>query len=246
MAKQELTILYIDEDVVVVDKPANVLSIPDRYDATKPNLKNLLAAKFGRVFVVHRLDRETSGVICFARNESAHQHLSQQFEARSVEKHYLGIVEGLPFEKEGVIEMPIAKHPSIQGKMQVNRKGKPATTKYRIIESFDRFALLDLVIETGRTHQIRVHLEAFGYPLVVDALYGKRDAFFVSSIKKKTFHVKKGTSERPLINRTPLHATQLTIIHPNSEEMLTFEANPPKDIRALINQLQKWQKNIAQ
>ena len=127
---QQPGILYEDDCLIVVEKPSGVLTIPDRFDASKPNLLAILQEMVGPIWVVHRLDRETSGLICFAKNESAHRHLNIQFTERRVDKIYLALVEGRPSPPNGSIEKPIGPHPSIPGKMTISRMGKYALTFY--------------------------------------------------------------------------------------------------------------------
>ncbi len=240
--KTPFDIIYEDNSLIVVNKPAGLLSIPDRYDINKPNLYHLLLADDEETRIVHRLDRETSGAIVFAKTEHAHRTLSLQFEERITEKLYLALVDGLPTPEEGSIERPIARHPSKPGRMIVTNKGKEAHTTYKVVESFKLFSLVEVNIHTGRTHQVRVHFQAIGHPLAVDPLYGKREGFLLSEVKRKSYRLGKFEEERPLMNRTTLHASQLTILHPETGEKQTFEAPLPKDFQAVIKQLQKWGK----
>lgn len=240
--KQKVQILHDDDDLVIINKPSNYLSIPDRFDETKPNILSFLNHKFEKVYTVHRLDKETSGIICFAKNEIAHKHLSQQFQEKTVQKIYCALVDGVLIPEEGEINQGIAPHPAKPGKMMVSNKGKKSLTLYKVIEQFRNFALVEANIKTGRTHQIRVHFEAIGYPLAIDSVYGSREAFKLSEIKLKKFRLGKGQEERPLMFRTSLHAFQLELSHPTTEERLHFEAPLPKDFAAVIKQLQKWNK----
>ena len=233
-------ILHEDEQILVVNKPAGLLTIPDR-TGSKESLLGLLEQKFGKVFVVHRLDRETSGVLCFARNESAHRNLSMQFEHHTTDKYYIALLDGVLHHDEGEIDKPIGEHPTISGKMAVSNSGKPSLTFYRVAERFKRYTLVEVLIKTGRTHQIRVHFQSIGYPLAVDAIYGARAAFYLSEIKGKGYKSGKySEDERPLMERTSLHAARLRIDHPVTGERLEFKADPPKDFAALLNQLRKW------
>jgi 23S rRNA pseudouridine1911/1915/1917 synthase len=241
MKKTAPAILHADEDLIVVEKPAGMLSIPDRFDLEKPNLLHYLQAEYGQVMVVHRIDRETSGILVFARNEDAHRHLNQQFLDRTVEKIYLALVDGKPQPPVGEINQPIGPHPSHAGKMMINYKGKQALTLYRVSDTFKAYSLVEADIKTGRQHQIRVHFASIGHPLVVDPLYGKREAFFLSEAKMRNFHLaKKEEAERPLMSRLTLHSHQLVITHPRTEERLSFSAALPKDFKALLAQLDKW------
>ncbi|MBV6428427.1 MAG: putative RNA pseudouridine synthase [Haliscomenobacter sp.] len=238
--KPGLHLLYDDEDLLVVEKPAGVLTIPDRFDPSKPNLLAMLQEAFGAIWVVHRLDRETSGLVCFAKNEEAHRHLNLQFSERTVDKVYLALTDGRPLPPSGSIEQPIAPHPGVAGKMMIHRQGKYALTLYRVADTFRSFSLVEANIKTGRTHQIRVHLSSIGHPLAVDPIYGKRAELFLSEIKLRNFRTGKEEPERPLMSRLTLHALNLGITHPRSGERLVVESPLPKDFRALLNQLDKW------
>jgi RluA family pseudouridine synthase len=240
MKKLKLDILYQDDDLILVNKPAGVLSVPDRYDTDKPNLKHILGESLGDIFAVHRLDRDTSGIICYARNAFAHSHLSQQFSDRTVTKEYLALVEGRVIDEEGEIDRFLIENPAKLGRMMVAKKGLTAHTTYQVEERFKDFTLLKVMITTGRTHQIRVHLQSIGHPLVADPFYGRRSEFLLSSVKGKKYQQNRSSTERPLLTRTALHAFRLQIQHPVSGDMLQQEASFPKDMRASLQQLRKW------
>lgn len=233
-------LLYEDDCLIVVGKPAGLLTIPDRM-GNKDSLLGMLEKKYGKVFVVHRLDRETSGVLCFARTEQAHRHLSMQFERHTTDKFYFALVDGVLHHEEGEIDKPIGEHPTAAGKMTVTNSGKPSLTFYRVAERFKRYTLAEVLIKTGRTHQIRVHFQSIGYSLAVDALYGRRAAFYLSEIKGKSYKSgKHSEEERPLMERTSLHAARLRLDHPVTGERMEFIAELPKDFAAVLSQLRKW------
>lgn len=235
-------VIYEDNDIVVVNKPAHILSIPDRFNPDIPNIQSFLQNRLGRVWTIHRLDRETSGILCFAKNEEAHRHISLQFEKHTVRKIYHAIVEGILSEPVAEIDLPIAEIPSKRGVMHINRlHGKPSVSKYRIIEQFKNFAYVEVLLTTGRTHQIRVHFQAIGHPLAVDPVYGGKEAFYLSSVKRH-YHVKKNEEEKPMIDRVTLHAFSLELIHPMNEKPVYFSAPLPKDIAAMINQLRQYNR----
>ena len=236
----KLDLLHEDAHLVVVNKPADVLSVPDRHDPELPNLKHLLTERLGLIMPVHRLDRPTTGLLVFARTAEAHRALSMQFESRDVEKVYLALVDGTPDPAEGEIAAPIAPHPARVGQMMVsNRGGKVARTDYKVMEELGKFSLVGVQIFTGRTHQIRVHLAYIGYPLIVDPFYGKRSEFMLSELKGRRYNKGKHEVERPLLSRVPLHASRLGFTHPATGEFLRFEAELPKDMRAMVKQLGK-------
>jgi 23S rRNA pseudouridine955/2504/2580 synthase/23S rRNA pseudouridine1911/1915/1917 synthase len=234
-----LDILYQDEDIIVVNKPAGSTVIPERFNTEAVSVNKALEEKLDqKIWVVHRLDRDTSGVLCFAKNEEAHKSLSKQFQEHSVGKFYAGLVHGRVTNEQGRIESPIAEHPTIKGKMVVNRKGKASITDYRIVEQWPMHSLLQFQIHTGRTHQIRVHSSNMGHPIVADALYGSGEPFLLSGIKKKYKLSTKDDDEKPLLNRLALHAYRLVFMNMKKEE-ITVEAPLPKDISACVQQLNK-------
>ena len=223
---------------VALNKPAGLLSIPDR-EGKEISLKSILQDKYGEIFTVHRLDRETSGIILFAKNAGAHKYFSQLFEDRTIEKVYLGIVSGSLEEKTGTIDFPIGEHPTKRGMMAVMKKGKPSITDYKVREEFGKYSLVQFIIHTGRTHQIRVHMQELGHPIAVDELYGDGKPVLLSSIKRNFKLSKLEEEERPILNRMALHASQLSFADEDGKEY-SIEAELPKDMRALIQQLRKW------
>ncbi|HLO71654.1 MAG TPA: RluA family pseudouridine synthase [Flavipsychrobacter sp.] len=239
----QIEILYQDDDMLMVNKPAGILVIPDRFNSDLPSLNRLLESKLGqRIWVVHRLDRDTSGVMCFAKNEEAHRYLSQLFEAHDVGKFYAGIVMGRVIPEEGRIEAPIIEHPTQKGKMTTARKGKASVTDYKVVEQWALHSLVQFQIHTGRTHQIRVHMQSIGHPIVCDELYGDGKPFLLSSIKKKFKLSEKEETERPLMSRLGLHAYRL-MLHKPDGTLVDVEAPLPKDMAACVNQLNKWSKS---
>ncbi len=216
-----------------------MLSIPDRFQSDKESVFSILKNKNPNILAVHRLDKDTSGVICFAKNPTTHRILNTKFENRLIQKYYLAVCESQPPEESGIIEAPIAHSSSQDGKMLIHPKGKAALTKFRIKELWRNFCLLELKPETGRTHQIRVHLAYIGCPILCDPLYGFRTTLTIDEIKKHTKLSKNEESFRPLLTRTALHASSIKF--ELGDEKFAFEAELPKDMKAVIHQLNKWQ-----
>ena len=199
-----------------------------------------------RIRVVHRLDKDTSGVLLFAKNAEAQRHFSHQFQNNTVEKEYLALVAGSPPADEGEIDAPLARHPTDPKRMSVVRHGgRPARTLWKVEQRFRGLALLRVFPKTGKTHQIRVHLKHAGMPLAVDPLYnsqpasrgGKARGVYLSTIKQG-YRPKRGEEETPLIERLTLHAEALAFTAPSGER-LRLECPLPKDFRAALNQLRK-------
>jgi 23S rRNA pseudouridine955/2504/2580 synthase/23S rRNA pseudouridine1911/1915/1917 synthase len=237
MLKIEEYILEEDENLVAINKPSGLLTIPDR-EGKEISLKQILKNKYGDIFTVHRLDKDTSGLVAFAKNEEAHKQLSQLFEARETIKIYNGFVLGSPFEKSGTINESIAEHPVKKGLMTVYKKGKESITEYEVLENFKLYSWMQFHILTGRTHQIRVHMKHIGHPIACDELYGDGKHVFISSIKRKKFNLSKDAEEeRPILSRLALHASKLKFQLNNKTYEL--EAELPKDLRALLQQLRK-------
>jgi len=229
-------ILLENDDLIALNKPAGLLSVPDRTQSA-PSLKDLLIEKYSEIFTVHRLDRETSGVIVFAKTAAVHQYLSVIFQERQVEKIYQGLVWGVPALPRGIIELPMLEHPGKNGMMVVHRKGKPASTGYEVLENFGKYSLLRFDLFTGRTHQIRVHMKESGHPILCDPLYGDGKPFFVSSLKRNYKHG-EFEEEKPILSRLALHSAKLSFSDSQGTRF-SLEAEMPKDLRALLSQMRK-------
>jgi len=230
-------IILENENFIALNKPAGMLSIPDRKQS-EPSLKDMLIEKYGEIFTVHRLDKGTSGVIVFAKDQETHKQLSQLFEGRDVEKYYVGLVHGKVTDDKGTIDAPIMEHPGKNGKMVINAKGKPSLTDYEVLERFRLFTWVKFQIHTGRTHQIRIHMQQLGHSIVCDEYYGTPDPVLLSSLKKRFNLAKSEEAERPLMARLALHSSLLKFdLNGEHYELL---AEVPKDLKALLQQLRKW------
>ncbi len=222
-----LSVLYADEHLIAVDKPAGQLVIPGRGARERTALDEAQEA-YGRLWVVHRLDRGTSGVVLFPRTAEAHRTLNLAFDRREVAKRYLALVRGAP-PRESRIEVPIA--PARRGRMRPGRPGDPkakqAASVVRLLEAYDSrpplplLALVEVLPETGRTHQIRIHLAWAGMPLAVDPDYGERAPLL-------------DAAGAVLLARTPLHAASLELAHPARRVPLRIEAPLPEDMARTI------------
>ena len=233
-------IVYEDDNLVAINKPPGLLSIPDR-QGKEISLKTILKEKYGNIFTVHRLDKDTSGLIVFAKNETSHKHLSRQFEERQTKKIYQGLVLGSLPDKKGSIDSPIAEHPALNGTMVIHRNGKQSLTEYEVLEDFSIYSLVQFRIHTGRTHQIRVHMRETGHPIACDDLYGDGKPILVSSLKSKFKLSKDAEEERPILGRLALHSFQLGLEN-ISGDIIELEAPLPKDMRATLQQLAKRKK----
>lgn len=228
-------VIHQDENFIAVNKPSGVLTIPDRMGNI--SLKNYLQDSFGEIFTVHRLDKDTSGIVVFAKNETTHKQLSQLFEGREVEKYYLGLVIGKLVDEKGMIDTPTMEHPVTKGVMVTNKKGKPSQTDYEVLETFRYFSWLQFQIHTGRTHQIRVHMKSIGHAIVCDELYGDGKPVLLSSLKKKFNLSKNEEEERPILSRLALHSYRLKFVL--NGKAFDLEAPLPKDLKACLQQLRK-------
>jgi len=234
-----LDILYEDEALIAINKPPDMVVHPAKGHQSGTLVNALLghtrtlSSAYGelRAGIVHRLDRDTSGVILAAKTDAAHAALAAQFEARTVEKHYLAVVEGEPEYDSDLIDAPLGRSRRNPEAVAVRRDGKPAQTIYRVVRRFSGFAELDVQPLTGRTHQIRVHLAHIGHPIVADLLYSNRPALYRSELLGR----RPGEDEEPLIERQALHARSIAIDHPLSGQRMVFEAPVPRDVERLLD-----------
>ena len=227
-----LELVYEDADILVIDKPAGVVVHPG---AGNPDgtLANAILCHFPELAVlpraglVHRIDKGTTGLLVVARNEHARSKLIRALECHAVSRCYLAVVVGIPISG-GTLDQPIGRHPRNRLRMAVNSNGKPAVTHYRVEEKFRAHALVSVELETGRTHQIRVHLSWAGYPLVGDALYGRR-LRIPAGASDKFAEMLRG------FKRQALHARSLTLTHPRTGESLNWKSPVPPDLAQLLS-----------
>ena len=222
-----LTILYEDADVIAIDKPAGMVVHPAAGHASGTLVNALLyhfpdiegVGEGGRPGIVHRLDKDTSGIILVAKNPRAHRYLQAQFKARTVEKTYLALVHGHVSPKEGLIDAPIGRHPRHRQRMAVTPadKGREAQTEYKVLAFYGPATLVEAHPLTGRTHQIRVHFASIGHPVVGDPLYGRKDAYG--------------------LGRHFLHAHRLRFRRPSDEAIVELESPLPPELEALLKRL---------
>ena len=253
------SVVHEDGNLIVVNKSAGMAVLADRWDDSKERLDELLNTRYAeliaaapaeappipfphRVFVVHRIDRDTSGLVVFAKNADAHKALSSAFESRRVEKTYLAAVHGIPAWNETLCDLPLRVDGDRDHRTVIDKgNGKLAITTFRVLGSYGHISIVEAKPETGRTHQIRVHLAALGHSIVADPLYGDGKPVRLSSFKRGW----RGDpfTERPLIDRLALHAAKLGLpafkLNENAFGALTLQAPFPRDFAALTTQLEK-------
>lgn len=225
-------ILWEDKDFFVLNKPPFLSTLQDRNDPV--NLLGLAKQYSSDAQACHRLDKDTSGAIAFAKNPEAYRHLSMQFEHREVSKIYHAVIDGIQNFKDELVDAPIVKMDDGIAKIS-KREGKPAQTYFTSLRSYRFHTLVECRPVTGRMHQIRVHLAFLKAPITGDEQYGGKP-FFLSSVKRG-FNLKKATEEQPLINRMALHAYALEFTNLTGDKV-RVEAPYPKDMQALIRQLE--------
>jgi 23S rRNA pseudouridine1911/1915/1917 synthase len=228
-----LRIVYEDADLLVVDKPAG-MTVHPAPGHSRHTLVNALLAHCGdlsgvggvlRPGIVHRLDKDTSGLLLVAKNDRAHAGLSRQLKERTVEKRYLALVRGRIEQPEGVIEGAVGRDPRNRKRMAIVEGGRPARTAYHVREYVDGMTLVEVAPSTGRTHQIRVHFAAAGHPIVGDALYGKPSA---------------------LVGRQFLHAHRLAFRHPGDGRAVEFESSLPADLAEALRLAREGRQDVGQ
>lgn len=227
--KMDLDVIYEDNDIIIVNKEKGIVVHPGNGnpDGTLANAilercKDSLSGIGGtiRPGIVHRIDKDTSGLVIIAKNDNTHLKISKQIQERTVSKTYIALVRGVIKENEATINMPIGRSTKDRKKMAVTKTGKEAVTHFKVLKRYDGFTLLEVKIETGRTHQIRVHMSEIGYPIVGDEVY---------SNGKNPFNVKGQM----------LHAQKLEFLHPTTNQKVTYEAPLPEYFKQILNQLEK-------
>ncbi|RJP79844.1 MAG: RluA family pseudouridine synthase [Desulfobacteraceae bacterium] len=236
----QIDILFEDSHLIVLNKAPGIVVHPAPGNYTGTLVNGLLYHCPGiegiggeiRPGIVHRLDKDTSGVLLVAKNHIAHAEMSHQFQSRTVEKKYLALVYGHLKQKNGTIHLPIGRHPTQRKKMStISKKPREALTAWRVKEQYHGLSLLEITLYTGRTHQIRVHCHAIHHPVVGDPVYGIRNA------GRRISQLKENGDRVMAISRQMLHSRQLTIHHPVTREKMVFEAPIPKDMHSLLAEL---------
>jgi 23S rRNA pseudouridine1911/1915/1917 synthase len=243
--ERSLDVLHEDADLLVINKPAGLTVHPGAGRAGGTLVNALLhhcrdlsgIGGVERPGIVHRLDRETSGVLVVAKHDRVHRDLAAQFKARQVRKTYRALVWGVPRAARGLVDAPIGRHPTARVRMAIRAEGRPARTSWEVIGNFDPVALLELHPETGRTHQIRVHLASLGHPIVGDRLYGgRRNPDTVQERLRAALAAYDGLA---------LHALRLEFRHPRTDAPLAIEAPLPENFAALVQTLRSMAGQVA-
>lgn len=243
-------ILHIDGDLLVLNKPAGLLSVPDRWQKERYSLMKLLLAGIQKpagwatehqleyVANAHRLDCDTSGVFVLARSRAALAALVRQFRERGMKKSYVALVRGRLPQSPLVINEPILPDPRRPGLAMIARRGRPSVSRAETIQNFREYALVRVWPETGRLHQVRLHLKAAGCPVVCDRDYFSGAPLYLSEFKRR--YSESGVGERPLLMRQALHAESIELLHPVTNEPLRVEAPLPRDLAVAVKQLTKY------
>lgn len=245
-----IAVLYCDREILALDKPAGMLAVPDRWDADRPCLIKLVhaaiekparwAVAMGLTYAAnaHRIDHDTSGVFVLARTRAALASLVRQFRDRTVKKTYIAIVRGALPSSPLTIDQPIAPDTRKPGLAIVTARGRPSLSRAETVDTFRGLSLVRVRPETGRLHQVRVHLKAAGCPILCDADYGSPEPLLLSAFKKR--YAESGAGERPLLARQALHAESIEVIHPTTGLPVRIESPLPRDMAVAVKQLGKY------
>lgn len=235
----DYTAVFSDSDIVVLNKRSGLLVAADRYDTEAPRLDMLAEKEFGKLFAVHRIDKDTSGIVVYARNEDAHRNISTQFEKHEIKKIYHCLVNGKPSWQTLHVDLPLLPDGDARHRTIVNKRaGKKSVTDFTVLGTCGPYTWIEARPLTGRTHQIRVHLAEHNCSIVCDPLYsGNQKPIRLSELKKR--YNGDTYEEKPLLNRLALHAYKITFCHPRTNETVSFTAPYSRDLNSVRNQLAK-------
>jgi RluA family pseudouridine synthase len=237
--RMRVSVIFEDDAVIAFEKPSGLLSAPDRWDKDRENLMDIVHKRWSPdYFNAHRLDRGTSGIVLCAKNREALRKLSAAFESRGVTKEYIAFVRDAPPGERGVIPLALSEDPHRPGQMRTDPAGKPAETRYEVVKRWRGYSLVTAWPQTGRTHQIRVHLAAVGSPIIGDPMYGDGRPLLLSALKRG--YVPPPEGEHPLIGRMALHARRLELEHPVTGQPLVIESPMPNDFTVAMKYLDKF------
>ncbi|HDQ25292.1 MAG TPA: RluA family pseudouridine synthase [bacterium] len=229
-------IMHEDDNIVVINKPAGVPTVPGRNLVDPSNIYGALKKIYGTIFIVHRLDKDTSGVIIFAKDAATHRAISMMFDRGEVKKMYVSILMGRTEKKSGVIDLPLAPLRKKSGVMTVDEKsGKKAVTRYKVEENFGNCFFAGVFPETGKTHQIRVHFAAIGHPVVGDRVYDRIEA--VGEAKRASYEKMKAEGAPAAVKRMLLHSAVVSFRHPGTRKEESFRAPLPDDFKLTLELL---------
>ena len=231
-----IPVLWKDQDLLIINKPPDLLSLPDGYDPSLPYVKSLLFAEHGELWIVHRLDRFTSGVMILARNPDAHHALNTQFQSRRVKKVYLALVHGYPEWNTKLVRFPLRINVGKHHRTIIDfENGKESETQFRVLDRFENYSLIEARPSSGRRHQIRAHISSAGYPIVCDNLYGEQDQLIHTRMMGESNS--ELSSVQPIMERLALHANSIQFDHPGDGQLCFIEAPLAQDFELALAKL---------
>ncbi|MDR0724011.1 MAG: RluA family pseudouridine synthase [Endomicrobium sp.] len=235
--KQEIEIIYENEDIIIVNKTPGIYAIAQCGINETKTVLGILSKQVGqKILPIHNLDVDASGIVVFAKNENSYKYISGQFKNKTIVRKYIVLLSGFVQDDEGEIKKPIL---ALKDGISIDITGKEAITKFKVLERFKSYTLVEALPITSVKHQLRLHFWSMGNPLAIDGKYGIDEPILLSSLKRKYKH-KKGQQERPLISRLTLHLESLTFKVPNTNEEKTFKCFLPKDFEITLKKLEKY------
>jgi len=232
----KIPIIWHDEHILVINKPAGLLATQDGYNLSAPHVRTVLSPQYEPLWIVHRLDRYTSGVMILARSTAAHRNLNTQFQERQVRKVYLALIKGDPAWETIFVDHPLSTNKGRRHRTMIDLQGgKPSVTRFEVLQRYDKYTQVKAAPETGRRHQIRAHLASLGHPVACDSLYGGEKSLSHADIAHKLPDAPH--SDETLLKRPGLHASVLELKHPATNQRVVYEAPFPQDLQRTVDVL---------